>query len=233
MHLFLLASQAMPTIEQARLWYPQKDPVHGFDHVLRVYRMAEHLAILENADVEIVRAAALLHDTAGDPVTPNPKAAFKMGSIPNERSTHHLSSADFARQVLRSEDWSDERIAAVVHCIRAHRFRDDSQEPQTREAQVLYDADKLDAIGAIGVARAIAYALRAGQPVFAQPSERFLSTGKGEPGEAHSAYHEYVFKLRHLMSRLHTPSAREIAERRHALMQEYFEQLEAEMRGEP
>jgi hypothetical protein len=55
----------MPTIESARLWYPASDPVHGFDHVLRVYRLAERLAQAEGADLEIVRAAALLHDAEG------------------------------------------------------------------------------------------------------------------------------------------------------------------------
>lgn len=219
-------------MEQARLWYSHGDPVHGFDHVLRVYHMAERLALLENADVEIVRAAALLHDAAGEPESQGPAAAGGVGQIPGERSTHHLSSSEFARQILESEGWSEERIAAVVHCIRAHRFRDHSQEPQTLEAQILYDADKLDAIGAIGVARAIAYAIRAGQPIFAQPSERFLSTGRREPGEPHSAYHEHVFKLRLLQSRLHTAFARKIAGERHALMEEYFERLAAEMRGE-
>jgi uncharacterized protein len=222
----------MPTIEQARNWYPQQDAVHGFDHVLRVYHMAEHLAKLENADVETVRAAALLHDATGIPETPGSQAITDKEKSANERSNHHLSSAEFARQILAGEGWPEARIAAVVHCIRAHRFRDNTQEPQTREAQILYDADKLDAIGAIGVARAIGYAVLAGQPAFAQPSERFLSTGSGEPGESHSAYHEYVFKLRHLQSKLHTASARKIAEERHALMEEYFERLAAEMQGE-
>ena len=54
----------MPTIEQARAWYPINDPVHGFDHVLRVYRLAERLAAAEGAELEIVRAAVLLHDAA-------------------------------------------------------------------------------------------------------------------------------------------------------------------------
>ena len=55
----------MPTLEQARSWYPASDPVHGFDHIQRVYRMAERLAVEEGADLEIVQAAALLHDAEG------------------------------------------------------------------------------------------------------------------------------------------------------------------------
>ena len=194
----------MPTIEQARHWYPADDPVHGFDHVLRVYRMAERLAQAEGADLEIVRAAALLHD-AGDGLVAG-------AEDPSLRHSHHHASAELAAHLLRLEGWPEERIAAVQHCIRAHRFRDHSEPPSTLEAQVLFDADKLDAIGAIGVARAIAYAVRAGQPVYAKPSDQFLRSGKTEAGEPHSAYHEYCFKLVHLKDRLFTPAARQIAE---------------------
>lgn len=215
----------MPSIEAARAWYAEEDPVHGFDHVLRVYRMAEHLAALEGADLEIVRAAALLHDAQRD------SKQAGTGGEQGKRSEHHLNSAEYARQILQDEGWSETRISAVEHCIRAHRFRDDSVEPLTLEAKILYDADKLDAIGAIGVARALAYALRAGQPAYAQPSEKFLTSGLTEAGEAHSAYHEYVFKLRHIRARLHTTSARQIAEPRHALMATYFVQLADEMQA--
>ena len=210
----------MPTIEQARGWYPDMDAVHGFDHVLRVYAMAERLAEAEGADLEIVRAAALLHDVEG--------------SLPgsDDRPNHHHQSADFAAQVLAAEGWSKERIAAVQHCIRAHRYRSDGERPQTLEAQVLFDADKLDVLGAIGAARTIAYAVIAGTPIHAAPSARFLTSGEEEPGELHSAYHEYLFKLRHVKARLHTPAALKIAEQRDAALRDFFEQLDAEMRGE-
>jgi uncharacterized protein len=180
----------MLTIENARCWYPDTDPVHGFDHVLRVYKMATRLAQAEGADVEVVRAAALLHDAQGE--------------IPGEengastRADHHLASAEFARYILGLENWEEERIAAVEHCILAHRFRDNIQQPQSLEAKVLFDADKLDAIGAIGAARAIAYAAREGQPAYYPPSDSFLETGQKESGEPHSAYHEYVLKAREI-----------------------------------
>ena len=210
----------MPTIEQARGWYPDMDAVHGFDHVLRVYAMAERLAEAEGADLEIVRAAALLHDVEG--------------SLPgsDDRPNHHHQSADFAAQVLATEGWSKERIAAVQHCIRAHRYRSDGERPQTLEAQVLFDADKLDVLGAIGAARTIAYAVLAGTPIHTTPSPRFLAQGVEESGELHSAYHEYLFKLRNVKNRLHTPSARAIAAQRDEALREFFEQLDAEMRGE-
>ena len=210
----------MPTLTQARAWYPVDDPVHGFDHVLRVLRLAEQLAAAEGADLEIVRLAVLLHDAQPLSSSSQPAAS--------KRPSHHLDSAEFARHQLEKEGYPAERISAVEHCIRAHRFRDDLEQPQTLEARVLFDADKLDAIGAVGVARAIAYAIKHGQPAYAKPSESFLKDGVTEPGEPHSAYHEYVFKLRKLKDRLSTPAARVIAEQRHRFMVAYFEQLEEE-----
>ena len=203
----------MPTIEQAREWYIKADAVHDFDHVLRVLHMAERLAKAEGADLEIVRAAALLHDAEG--------------TMPGAdvRADHHHASAEFAAAILQKEGWDAERIASVQHCIRAHRFRDGREPPQTLEARILFDADKLDAIGAIGVARALAYATQAGQPAYAPTSRHFLETGQTEPGEPHSAYHEYVFKLCKLKERLYTPSAQEIGATRHQVLVKFFEQL--------
>jgi uncharacterized protein len=206
----------MLTIEQARTWYPD-DPVHGFDHVMRVYQMAVRLAEIEGADLEIVRAAVLLHDAQSDQT---------------ERENHQHASASFARQVLRSENWNEQAISAVEHCIRAHRFRDQRESPATLEAQILYDADKLDAIGAIGVARAVAYAAMARSPAYAPPSQTFIQSGSIEPGESYSAYHEYLFKLSKLKHRLYTQSARAIAEHRHRTMADFFDQLVAENKAE-
>jgi uncharacterized protein len=210
----------MPTIEQARAWYADLDAVHDFSHILRVYTLAERLAQAEGADLEIVRAAALLHDAAGS--SPGGK----------ERADHHLLSAEFAAQVLSAEGWDDTRIASVQHCIRGHRFRSREDRPQTIEARVLFDADKLDVLGAIGVARTIAYAALNNQPIYAEPSPHFLDTGKTLPGEPHSSYHEYLFKLSKVKSRLFTRSALLLAEDRAAYMDGFYAQLAAETRGE-
>ncbi|MBM3121458.1 MAG: HD domain-containing protein, partial [Chloroflexi bacterium] len=88
----------MPTIEQARSWYRRDDPVHGFDHVERVVRLAEELARQAGADAEIVRAAALLHDAAGA----HPEAG-------EGRHDHQDDSAAAARRVLADEGWPEER----------------------------------------------------------------------------------------------------------------------------
>jgi uncharacterized protein len=210
----------MPTIEEAKTWYPANDPVHGFDHVLRVMRMAEKIGQELGANLTILQAAALLHDAEG---------AHPSGS--SGRGEHEQSSAAFARRILETEGWTGEAIEAVEHCIRAHRFRG-KEQPQTLEARVLFDADKLDVLGAFGVARTIGYALQDGQPIYTKPSEEFRERGEAAPGEPHSAYHEYLFKLRHVKARLYTAPAKKIAEGRHALLCSYFDQLAAEAQDE-
>jgi uncharacterized protein len=210
----------MPTLEQARAWYASSDPIHDFDHILRVYRMAERLGQAEGADLEILLAAALLHDAQG--TSPS-------GS---ERTSHHQRSASFAAQLLAEEGWPPERISAVEHCIRAHRFRGDGEVPATLEARILFDADKLDVLGAVGVARTIGYAALAGMPAYAQPSPKFLASGQPEEGEPHSAYHEYLFKLIKIKARLFTAPARAIAEERERYLGEFFARMIREYAGE-
>ena len=187
-----------------------------FEHVSRVYQLAMRLAEQEGADPEIVAAAALLHDSKGSA----PDSSGK-------RQGHHLTSAVFAGEVLRNAGWPGERIEAVQHCIRAHRFRS-TEAPETIEAQVVFDADKLDAIGAIGTARAIAYSVLAGQPFYAPPSEQFLESGQKLEGEPHSAYHEYRFKLSKIIGKLYTGSAQALGKQRQEIMQAFFESLALE-----
>ena len=210
----------MPTIEQARQWYSEADSVHDFGHVLRVYRLAEHIARKESADLEIVRAAALLHDARGS----SPSGA-------SERLGHHETSAIFAGEKLGEEGWPEEKISAVQHSIRAHRFRS-TEPPETIEAQSLFDADKLDAIGAIGAARAISYAVLSENPVYEQPSDEFIKSFKLQPGEAHTAYHEFLFKLSKIKDRMYTKTGIQLAQARHDFLSDFFDQLGAEFRGE-
>ncbi|MFQ5942212.1 MAG: HD domain-containing protein [Anaerolineales bacterium] len=207
----------MPSVDQARGWYPENDPVHGFDHVLRVMRSAEQIGSELDADLEILRAAALLHDAAGADPREN-------------RAEHENSSADFAREILEAEGWSQDRIEAVIECILSHRYRG-QQRPGSLEAKILFDADKLDVVGAYGVVRTLGYAMQADQPMFAEPSGQFLDTGEALPEEPHSAYHEYLFKLRRVKGRLHTEPARRLAADREKVLVNFFDQLAAEARG--
>ena len=140
----------MITIEFARTLYPAgADSAHDFDHVLRVTAMADRIAQAEGANREIVRAAALLHDIGLD----------------EGRAGHETSAANRAAEILREQGYAEDFWHAVAQAIESHRFRS-GPTPQTLEAQVLFDADKLDAIGAIGVARAFAFGAHRGQKLW-------------------------------------------------------------------
>jgi uncharacterized protein len=210
----------MPTLDQARAWYQGADVIHDFDHIIRVYRMAERIGRAEAAQLDIVHAAALLHD-----------ADELMAESASARANHHERSADFAALILGDEGWPSDRIERVQHCIRAHRFRG-TKAPQTLEAQVLFDADKLDAIGAIGAARALGYAALHGNPFYAEPSPEFLESWELAEDEVHTAYHEYLFKLARIPERLYTATGKAIAQERVAYMREFFERLGMELAGE-
>ena len=201
-----------------RRLYADSDAAHDFDHVLRVVRLGVRIARAEGADEEVVRAAALLHDLSqGD----------REG-----RKAHHLAAAEYAAECLRQGGMTEERIGNVVHCIQAHRFRDRSTQPQTLEAKCLYDADKLDCIGATGVGRAFAYAGARNNRLWTQPLADAPHPDEQPAGGDYTPLHEYAYKLRHVLSSLYTPTARGIGERRHGFMRRFFEQLDAEMAGE-
>lgn len=219
--LIICDNKCMPTIEQARSCYTDEDPVHDFDHILRVYKMAEKLAAIEGADIEIVRAAALLHDASGS----------SQHDI-EKRAKHQHASAEFAAEILSAEGWTEARIGQVQHCIRAHRFRDNAETPQTIEAKIIFDADKLDAIGAVGIARVIAFSARTPRPFYAKPSEQFLCSGELMDGEQHTSYHEYLFKLSRIKNRMLTDSGRKIAGERHQYLDDFFHRLIAEWNGD-
>ncbi len=208
----------MLTLEEARRWYPEYDPVHGFDHVLRVLHLAAWLGEKLGADQEILKAAALLHDASG---------AHPGGE--EERESHEHASAIFAREVLQSKGWEQRDIKAVEHCILAHRYRG-KIKPETIEAQIIFDADKLDVIGAFGVSRTIGFAIQAGQPIYEEPSNQFLETWEEIPGEAHSAYHEYLYKLAKVKERFFTAPARALASSRYDVLRQFFDQLDREAR---
>jgi uncharacterized protein len=201
------------TVEQAKLQYVGVDAIHDFDHVLRVLHMAERLGRVEGADIEIVRTAALLHDIA-------------RGRGDRMLDDHAHAGAKLARDLLVTQP--PHKVEAVVHAIAAHRFRTEPV-PQTLEAMVVHDADKLDAIGAIGVARAFAYGGHEGQRLWAEAPTEYVETLASR--QEHTPVHEYHHKLRKIRERLYTASARQVAEERHTFMVAYFERLDLEVHG--
>ncbi len=200
----------MISIEKARLLYDGAEAAHAFDHVLRVLALAERIAETEGADLLIVRTATLLHDMA------------------RQEPDHHLRGAEQARALLAG--WPAEQVEAICHAIEAHRFRK-GPAPATLEAACLHDADKLDAIGAIGVARAVAYSASHGHRLWSQPLAQIDPQQPAPAGIDYTPSHEFVYKLAQLQDRLLTPTARRIASERHQVMVEFFHRLDAEVMG--
>ena len=164
---------------------------HDDGHVRRVLRWAIYLAKKEGADIEVVKKAAELHDIARD------------------RPNHAIEGAKIAREILRSEGYDEDFIAKVVHCIESHSFSS-RIEPKTLEAKILSDADKLDAMGAIGVARAFIYSGEHGRSI----------------EETLKHFEDKLLKLKDLM---HTKTAKQVAEDRHRFMLEFYERLKREL----
>jgi uncharacterized protein len=180
------------------------EAAHDFDHALRVLTTAERIARAEGADVGIVRAAALLHDIGREQER-------------REGGDHALIGAARARELLA--DWPSPAVDAVCHAIACHRFRV-QRPPSTVEARVVHDADKLDAIGAIGVARAFAYGGAHGRRLWAED-------GSGE----HTSRQEFRVKLVRIRERLLTDEARRIAGERHSFMVQFFDRMGDEVLG--
>ena len=208
----------MITIRQAQTLYDQADTAHDFDHVLRVLALAERIGRAEGADMAIVRAAVLLHD---------------VGRIQaeHEHVDHAAFAADRAAKILTDQPL--EVVRAVKHAIAAHRYRSEPS-PQTLEAKVVYDADKLDAIGAVGIARAYAYGGAHNQRIWAPREEIDLDRWirQGDDPTHHTPVHEFVVKLSRIADKLYTSTGHAIAEERHAFMSAFFERLAAEVRGD-
>ena len=207
------------TSETARALYADGGSSHDFDHVLRVTRLAERIAHVEGADLAIVRTAALLHDIAES----------------SGRRDHHARGAAMAREILAGQP--PEFVDAVAHAIEAHRFRSEPA-PRTLEAQVVFDADKLDITGAIGVARAFAYAGEHGNVLWNTPWPEIAAGGgdaRTQPlvlGAAYTPSHEFVYKLDRISERLYTAAARAIAQDRERFLAAFFDRLDQEALGQ-
>jgi uncharacterized protein len=216
-------SRSLLSVDAARQLYERSGSGHDFDHVIRVLALARQIAVAEGADLAVACTAALLHDVGES----------------DGRKDHHLRGAAIAREIL--QDQPPEFVEAVAHAIEAHRFRADPA-PRTLEARVVSDADKLDAIGAIGVARAFAHAGSRGTALWRTPWREIAdasmssppldaSTGPQALGAGYTPVHEFVYKLNRIVERLYTATARAVAVECVEFMRVFFDRLDAEMLG--
>ena len=191
---------------------------HGPDHTERVHKTALHLGRLMEASLDVLSASALLHDIGRRYET------REQGKI-----CHAEKGAELARGILQKLNFLPSFIDEVAHCIEAHRYRGD-KVPRTLEAKILYDADKLDSIGAVGIGRAFLFAGQTGAKLHNDSDDVDILACKPYSRED-TAYREFKFKMSKIKDRMLTPEGRRLAEERHVFMEVFFERLERETKG--
>lgn len=177
----------------------EKSGSHGLDHTDRVFHMCRFIGCRENADLLILLPAALLHDVA--------RPLEKEKGLP-----HEAEGARMAEEYLTSIGYDPDRILMIAAAIRTHRFSS-GEDPEMPEAKILSDADKLDAMGAVGIARTF---LRAGEHA-------------GGIDDAVAHFHDKLLKL---PDRMYTKTGRQIAMERKKLLISFLTALEDETKNE-
>jgi uncharacterized protein len=219
---------------RTRIWdivdsyYSKNDPAHGKNHVQRVLRTALEIGRQEEADLEVIELAAILHDIFENKETHSVVEGFR----------HEIEGSREARKILTKLGISDETVDAVCHCIESHRKRSGRIEPQTIEAKCLFDADKLDCIGAIGVIRSAFVSFDHQQEFYKEVSDidaykrmNIRSDGTIIDYGQHSSNLEYELSLKTVASRMYTATGRRLARERAAFMEAFYDRLGREMKG--
>jgi uncharacterized protein len=209
-------------------------PAHDINHVMRVYNLCLRLAEHEpDVDLEVLRTAALLHDIART-------KEDKEGHSHVLNVDHAILGAEMSDKILRDLGYPEEKIGNIKKCIAAHRFRGRS-EPTTIEAKILSDADKLDVLGATGIARSFTIGGECGERIYSDtPVDRYIkenlvggkSDGRIIDPTKHAPNLEFETKFIHIPDRLYTQKAREIAGERLEYMKQFFERLKREIDGQ-
>jgi len=193
------------------------DAAHDMEHIRRVVRSASHLAAIEGAEPDVVFAAAWLHDCVAVPKNSPDRA---MGSVWAARA---------ASEFLEAAGWPSGQIPSVFHAIEAHSFTA-AIEPRTVEAMVVQDADRLDALGAHGLARCLMLA-GSWKSSLVHPTDPWAN-GR-ELDDTKYAVDHFFAKLLKLPGTMHTVAGREEARRRAELLKGFVREVARERGEEP
>jgi uncharacterized protein len=202
--------------KRAKEFFADSKGSHDWEHTLRVYNLCLRIGEKENADMEALKIAAILHDIGR-----------KHQDKCNGEICHAEKGAILARELLSEFGIESNKINKIVHCIETHRFRG-NRIPNSKEAKILFDADKLDSIGAVGIGRAFLFAGEIG----AKLHNKDADIDKTKPyTKEDTAYREYMVKLKKVKERMLTDGGKHIAEERHKFMVEFFDRLNNEVDG--
>ena len=192
------------------------DSAHDREHVYRVLYSALMLAEAEHPDYDVLIAACLLHDIGRQEQFADPTLC------------HAQVGGEKAYRFLRKEGFPEEYARRVKDCIVTHRFRKDNP-PESIEAKLLFDADKLDVTGAVGIARTLMYQGQVCSPLYVHRPDGNVDDGTASDED--SFFREYKFKLEKIYDRFYTRRGRDEARHRKEAAVSYYENLLREVRG--
>ena len=189
---------------------------HDFHHTYRVYKLASRIAELENANIEIVKLAALLHDVDDIKLSPNTN-----------------KNKDNTRNFLKENNVDEDTINLICEIISEISYKGKDTTPSTSlEGKCVQDADRLDAIGAIGIARAFAYGGNHNRVMYDPDIKPNLNMNEEEYRKSNSTTINHFYeKLFNLTSLMNTSTAKEIAKQREQYMKDYINQFLDEWDG--
>ena len=189
-----MQGELMDRLMEASKRHQRLDGCHGFEHTERVVALCRVLGERLGADMSVLMPAAVLHD------------------VGRGEDSHAEKGAEKARKILEEQGVPGDKVSSIVDAIRVHSFSG-GLEAASLEAQILSDADKLDAMGAVGV-------YRAGQ--YSGEHDRTLDEYIGH-------FHEKLLTLKGL---LYTDEAKRLAEGRHRFMESFLEEFMKELKSE-
>ncbi len=203
--------QKLEKIVKKRL--EQNDPAHDYDHIMRVLKNAKKIAKKEDVNLDVIVAAVLLHDIVSYPK-----------SDPRSKNSS-TESAEKSRKILRNYNFTPDEINTVADAIKDHSFSR-GVIPSTLEGKILQDADRLDALGAIGIARTFSVGGAENRP-FYYNKDPFCK--KHSPDDKSWTLDHFYKKLLRLEKTMNTKTGREEAGKRIKIMKKFLKKLEKEI----
>lgn len=208
----------------------EKDSAHDIDHIMRVYNLALKIAESEkDVDFDILQAGVLLHDIGG----------AKEANDPIGQTDHAVIGAEMSKPILEDFGFSAEQIKHIQACILSHRYRTDNL-PETIEAKIVHDADKLETVGAIGLARAFAWIGKHKAKIYKTVNiEEYIKenlggkiNGRIQDKSKHSVQIQFETKDKFLLDKLYTETAKRIGQERLDYYKAFLDRLEKEVNGQ-
>jgi uncharacterized protein len=203
--------------KEAQDYFIGANGCHAWDHTERVISNCLHIGKKENADLEILEIATILHDIK------KPEEMQLKGAI-----CHAVEAAKESRKILEKFSFPEEKIDKICHCIESHRNKNEIV-PNSLEAKILFDADKLDSLGAIGVGRLFMFASVIGARLHNKDVDLENTT---EYSSEDTAYREFLAANIKLKDKMLTNEGKRMAQERHDFMISFFDRINKEVDGE-